>query len=216
VEHEQRFASDAFADVPLADGRELVAALGVGQCHVQLAYLQHVHVGDGQFDEHVEHLGQQRGGTAHGNVDGFAERVIEVHGQVGAELAAGAFALPDQAATAQGSAQLVGIGRLFQESSGAQGHDPADGFVLHVARHHDDLGLELFLLNGSQHFVAVHLGHGKVEQHHLAQPLADGIQPQLAVLGLSHGEFKPLRQGPQQLLARHVRIVTNQQRYNSH
>ena len=213
VKQQQRFTGNAITDKTLAHRAQALTAHGIGEGHVQLADFEDVHLRHWQLDEHVQHFGQQGGGTAHGDVGDLAQGVAEVdlefiqYGGLG-QCGGGGLGV-EEAQFQQGAAQGIGVGRFFDESQCPQLFDAANGFILHVARHHHHFAGQALGTHGRECFVAVQHRHGQVQQHHLAQALTQGGQCLLTIrcLADSHRPFG--RQGADQLLARHIRVVTD-------
>ncbi|MCY1542059.1 hypothetical protein D9M68_777830 [compost metagenome] len=181
MEQQQRLAGDGFADEALAHRGEALAALGVGQGHVQFADLEEVDIGHRQPHEDPEYAGQQGGGAAHGDIAHLAQGVAEVHPQVRVDAAghagdrAAGRRRAQQAEADQGFPELVRVGRFADEGQRAQLVDTALGLFLDIPGNHHHLGLQALVANPAEHLVAVHYRHGEVEQNHLAVSVADSF-----------------------------------------
>jgi len=94
--------------------------------------------------EDPEHLGDQRGSAADGDVDGLAKHLVETDGGVdGRAVAFGRLARQaEQAQLAEGLAQFGLVEGLFQEGQGAQFTHAAHSLLLYVPGNHDDVGFQ--------------------------------------------------------------------------
>jgi len=198
MEHQQGFTGNPAADKALANGGELVAVAGIHQRHVQLAHFEDIHVRHRQVHEHAQHLGNQCRRTTDGDVDRFAKGIAKAdfsrwfRASSQLRLAGGI----QQPQPVEGLAQFVLVEGFFQERQRTQLVHPAYGLFLDVTGDHDHLCLQTFGTDRRKHLVAIHFRHGQVEQHHLPQPLADGIHPLSTIAGLGNRDLPVCRQRP--------------------
>mgnify|MGYP000095997454 CR=1 FL=1 len=101
-------AGDAVTNKALAHRAQAFTAHGIGEGHMQFADLEDIHRRHRQLHEHSQHLGQQGGGAAHGDVADLAQGIAEVDLQL---IQHGVFGFRDGEAVAH--QLLLGLGRLL-------------------------------------------------------------------------------------------------------
>ncbi|MNH10252.1 hypothetical protein D3C79_697260 [compost metagenome] len=106
--------------------------------------------------------------------------------------------------------QGLGGGGFLDEVQGPQRHHALIGFRLDVAGDHDHLVAQPLPLEGFQHPIAIHLGHGQVQKDQVPVPHQDLLYPFQAVGGLMQVDMPVGRQGAGQLFTSEPRVITYQ------